>query len=213
MLNELSEYLLLISFIEATAFIYFIGKLTLRSYNYHYSASVIVKLFPFLIFLTNFLVIALLIVLFLQNDYSNTYILNNSNTDLQWYYKITAVWSSHEGSLLLWSFIQSLWIFLYSLNYTRNKYREFYISLMILSFIYAWFIVFIFFTSNPFERNLSIFPSDGQSLNPLLQDIGLILHPPILYLGYIGFSVPFAIFLSCLITKTINLKILTLARN
>lgn len=213
MLNELSEYLLLISFIEATSFIYFLGKLNLRCSDNQYSGSIIIKLFPFLICLTNFLVVGFLTVLFLQNDYSNTYILNNSNTNLQWYYKITAVWSSHEGSLLLWSFIQAIWIFLYSLNYNQNKYREFYISLMILSFIYAWFIVFIFFTSNPFERNLLVFPSDGHSLNPLLQDIGLILHPPILYLGYIGFSVPFAIFLSCLMTKTINLKFLTLARN
>ena len=139
-----------------------------------------------------------LIISFLTDDFSLKYISSNSNSALPYYYKISAVWSGHEGSMLLWCLILSFWMFLASVysNNLDNKFRVQFLSIM--GILNIGFLVFLIFTSNPFEKNLSV-PVDGKDLNPLLQDFGLIVHPPMLYMGYVGLSVVFSFALTCCI--------------
>ena len=139
-----------------------------------------------------------LAVSFVLDDFSLRYISSNSNSALPYYYKISATWAGHEGSMLLWCLILSLWMFLasvYSKALEPNFRRTF---LTIMGLLNIGFLAFLVFTSNPFERNLSV-PIDGKDLNPLLQDFGLIIHPPMLYMGYVGLSVVFAFALTCCI--------------
>ena len=128
---------------------------------------------------------------FVANDFSVLYVATNSNVLLPIHYRIGAVWGAHEGSLLLWSLILSGWTLAVAAR-SRSLPRE--VSarvLAVLGFIAAGFLSFMLFTSNPFERLLPA-AAGGRDLNPLLQDIGLILHPPVLYMGYVGLAVPFA---------------------
>ncbi len=141
-----------------------------------------------------------LIYSFLINDFSLKYVSSNSNSALPYFYKISASWAGHEGSLLLWCLILSFWMFLAS-NYSKTLetgFRKNFLSIM--GGINLGFLLFLVFTSNPFEKNLSI-PIDGKDLNPLLQDFGLIVHPPILYMGYVGLSVVFSFAITCCIHK------------
>ena len=135
---------------------------------------------------------------FLTNDFSVKYVAENSNTQLPILYKASAVWGSHEGSLLLWVFVLSLWavaVSIFSKRIPSNLINQ---TLIVLGAISFGFLLFLLFTSNPFER-LMIPPIEGRELNPLLQDFGLAVHPPMLYMGYVGLAVPFAFVLSALI--------------
>jgi cytochrome c-type biogenesis protein CcmF len=136
---------------------------------------------------------------FVRNDFSVAYVATNSNILLPFQYKISAIWGGHEGSLLLWLWILCLWMSLLALNRQSLPLKVSAYTLGVLSFLVIGFLAFILFTSNPFDRILPDFPLDGQDLNPLLQDFGLIIHPPMLYMGYVGFSVPFAFAISGLI--------------
>lgn len=128
---------------------------------------------------------------FIINDFSVYYIANNSNATLPLIYRICAVWGAHEGSMLLWALILAGWMFFVArCTSLDSKFKSDVIST--LSVIQAGILLFILLTSNPFERAPYFFPSEGADLNPLLQDPGLIIHPPILYMGYVGFAVPFA---------------------
>ncbi len=140
-----------------------------------------------------------LTVSFLQNDFSVAYVANHSNTRLPLIYKISGVWGGHEGSLLLWVFILSLWTAAVSLFSRGVPVGLSAIALSVLGMITAGFSSFTLFTSNPFERLVPT-PFEGMDLNPLLQDIGMAMHPPILYMGYVGFSVAFAFAIAALIT-------------
>jgi cytochrome c-type biogenesis protein CcmF len=129
---------------------------------------------------------------FYTNDFSVLYVATNSNSQLPWYYRLTAVWGAHEGSLLLWVLIQSGWavaVAMFSRGMPRDSVAR---VLVVMGVIITGFILFIVVTSNPFTRTLPFFPIDGRDLNPLLQDPGLIIHPPMLYMGYVGFSVAFS---------------------
>ena len=140
-----------------------------------------------------------LIVAFLQNDFTLDYVSRQSNTLLPYYYKISAVWGGHEGSLLLWVLVLSLWgaaVSLFSHSLPREMVAR---VLAIIGMVGVALMSFILMTSNPFNRILPDFPLDGADLNPLLQDIGLIIHPPILYMGYVGFTVPFAFAMAALL--------------
>ena len=140
-----------------------------------------------------------LIVAFLQNDFTLDYVSRQSNTLLPYYYKISAVWGGHEGSLLLWVLVLSLWgaaVSLFSHSLPREMVAR---VLAIIGMVGVALMSFILMTSNPFNRILPDFPLDGADLNPLLQDIGLIVHPPILYMGYVGFTVPFAFAMAALL--------------
>jgi cytochrome c-type biogenesis protein CcmF len=136
---------------------------------------------------------------FLNDDFSLKYVSQHSNTALPDHYKISAVWAAHEGSLLLWALILAGWtaavaVFSRALPLVLSAR-----ILSILGAISVGFALFLLYTSNPFERLLPMAPVEGADLNPLLQDIGLIIHPPMLYMGYVGFAVPFAFAIAALI--------------
>ncbi len=138
------------------------------------------------------LAFGLLTVAFLQNDFSVDYVARQSNTLLPVWYKISAVWGGHEGSLLLWALVLSLWTAAVA-SFSRGLPLIMTARVLaILGLVSVAIISFILFTSNPFNRLLPDFPIEGNDLNPLLQDPGLIFHPPMLYMGYVGFAVPFA---------------------
>ncbi len=129
---------------------------------------------------------------FIHNDFTLIYVAENSNTQLPFYYKIPALWGGHEGSLLLWALVLSLWTAAVA-TFSRGLPLDVRARVLaILGWIATAFLAFVLTTSNPFLHNLPDFPPDGADLNPLLQDPGLIIHPPMLYMGYVGFAVPFA---------------------
>ena len=151
---------------------------------------------------TFFLIICfgLLTTSFLQDDFSVLYVASNSNTALPIAYKFAAVWGGHEGSLLLWVLILAVWTLFLSKDKALKSLPELRIqSLSILGLISLGFLIFILYTSNPFERLLPI-PIQGRGLNPLLQDPALVIHPPTLYAGYVGLAVPFALAVASLLT-------------
>ena len=128
---------------------------------------------------------------FLTHDFSVKYVAMNSNTKLPTMYLFSAVWGAHEGSLLLWALVLSIWTACVSV-FSRSIPSVMLARVLgVLGFVSVGFILFILITSNPFER---LVPAalEGRDLNPLLQDFGLIIHPPMLYMGYVGFAVPFA---------------------
>ncbi len=140
---------------------------------------------------------------FLQHDFSVMYVAKNSNTELPLLYLISGVWGAHEGSLLLWALILSLWtaaVAIFSPNVPLVMRAR---VLGVLGLVSSGFLLFIILTSNPFERLLPAV-AEGRDLNPLLQDIGLAIHPPLLYLGYVGFSVAFAFSIAALISGQID---------
>ena len=136
---------------------------------------------------------------FLADDFSVAYVASNSNSALPWYYKFSAVWGAHEGSLLLWALILGGWTFAVSI-FSRQLPEEMLARVLgVMGMISSGFLLFLIVTSNPFARLLPNAPSDGRDLNPLLQDVGLISHPPMLYMGYVGFSVVFAFAIAALL--------------
>lgn len=147
---------------------------------------------------------AALFYLFAVNDFSVQYIVNNSNTTLPIYYRLSAVWGSHEGSLLLWIWLLAVWSFAVALL-SKNLPQEAVARVLgIMGIISVGFVLFVLFTSNPFTRTFPDFPVDGKELNPMLQDVGLIFHPPLLYMGYVGFSVAFAFAIASLMTGKLD---------
>ncbi|MDT0582677.1 heme lyase CcmF/NrfE family subunit [Brumicola blandensis] len=136
---------------------------------------------------------------FYVDDFSVQYVAQNSNSALPWYYKITAVWGGHEGSFLLWCLIFAVWtvaVALFSKGIPQAMIAR---VLSVLGMVSIGFYLFMLLTSNPFDSLLPFFPVDGRDLNPLLQDFGMIIHPPMLYMGYVGFSVAFAFAIAALI--------------
>ena len=140
---------------------------------------------------------------FVTQDFSVEYVARNSNSLLPMQYRYSAVWSAHEGSLLLWELILTMWIAAVALFSKRLPEIFKARVLSVLGWISAGFLLFILFTSNPFGR---LIPSavEGLDLNPLLQDFGLIIHPPMLYMGYVGFSVAFAFAVAALLGGEMN---------
>ena len=148
-----------------------------------------------LLILTAFGILA---VGFLQNNFSVLYISSTSSLTLPWFYKLCAVWGGHEGSILLWVCVLSIWMSAVALFSKKLPDIIIIRVLAILAWIAFGFLLFILLTSNPFDRILTQIPTDGRDLNPLLQDIGFLFHPPVLYMGYVGFSVPFALAMAAL---------------
>ncbi|HYD62709.1 MAG TPA: heme lyase CcmF/NrfE family subunit [Noviherbaspirillum sp.] len=140
---------------------------------------------------------ACLIYAFVNNDFSVTYVASNSNSSLPVYYRIAGAWGGHEGSLLLWIWMLVMWGFAVAL-FSRQMPDETVARVLgVMGLIGVGFLAFLLFTSNPFDRLLPAAP-DGRDLNPLLQDFGMIIHPPLLYMGYVGFSVAFAFAIAAL---------------
>ncbi len=146
-----------------------------------------------------FLVLAFcsLVYAFVDNDFSVVYVAANSNSALPVAYRISAVWGAHEGSLLLWVLILGLWTV--AVSYFSDNLPEAFAARVIgvMGFISTGFLMFTLMTSNPFRRQLPV--AEGADLNPLLQDLGLIIHPPVLYAGYVGFAVAFGFAIAALL--------------
>jgi cytochrome c-type biogenesis protein CcmF len=141
---------------------------------------------------------------FYTNDFTIQYVANNSNSKLPWFYRLSAIWGGHEGSLLLWVWMLSLWGAAVA-TFTRSVPRVMVARVIsVMGLISVGFILFMLLTSNPFARALPWPPMDGADLNPLLQDPGLIVHPPMLYMGYVGFSVAFAFAIGGLLTGNLD---------
>ncbi|MBT4861575.1 MAG: heme lyase CcmF/NrfE family subunit, partial [Gammaproteobacteria bacterium] len=144
-----------------------------------------------------------LTVVFLNHDFSVLYAAQNSNTQLPIMYLISGVWGAHEGSLLLWALILSGWtaaVAFFSRSIPKVMLAR---VIGVLGFVAIGFLLFILVTSNPFDRLLPA-AFEGRDLNPLLQDPGLVIHPPLLYLGYVGFAVPFAFAIAALLSGQVD---------
>jgi cytochrome c-type biogenesis protein CcmF len=135
---------------------------------------------------------------FINNDFSVLNVATNSNSQLPLHYRLAATWGSHEGSLLLWTFMLSIWMVAVSLFSSHLPKEMVARVLAVMAVISTGFILFMLLTSNPFERLLPV-PPDGRDLNPLLQDPAMVAHPPMLYMGYVGMCVAFAFAISALI--------------
>jgi cytochrome c-type biogenesis protein CcmF len=144
-----------------------------------------------------------LTIAFIQNDFSVVYVASNSHSELPLMYRLSAVWGAHEGSLLLWVFMHAGWTYAVSLFNRNLPENVTALVLAVLGAISVGFLLFMLGTSNPFDRNFPV-PLDGRDLNPLLQDPGLIIHPPMLYMGYVGFAVAFAFAIAALVTGKLD---------
>ncbi len=142
---------------------------------------------------------------FVSQDFSLKYVAQNSNSLLPMVYRYTAVWGAHEGSLLLWVLILALWTGAVACFSQRLPLTVIARVLGVMGLVSLGFFAFLIFTSNPFERLLPA-GAEGRDLNPLLQDPGMIIHPPMLYLGYVGFSVPFAFAIAALLDGRIDAR-------
>lgn len=136
---------------------------------------------------------------FLVDDFTIRYVADHSNSALPVYYKVSGVWGGHEGSMLLWVMILSFWIVAVASFSKKLPLDMLAVVMSVMGLVLAAFAAFLIFTSNPFARTLPFPPADGADLNPLLQDPGLIFHPPILYMGYVGFAVAFSFAIAALL--------------
>jgi cytochrome c-type biogenesis protein CcmF len=140
---------------------------------------------------------------FVANDFSVAYVAMNSNSALPLHYRVAGAWGGHEGSLLLWTLMLGVWMTAVSL-FSRHLPEEMTARVLgVMGIISAGFLAFMLFTSNPFDRLLPA-AADGRDLNPLLQDPGMVLHPPMLYMGYVGFSVAFSFAVAALLAGRLD---------
>ena len=189
MLGEISHFLAFCSSIV------FIACFLLAFFSYSSNTSSISIFVPkifvlgSLILITSFLLFVYLAII---DDFTMAYIASHSNSNLPIFYKVSSIWSAHEGSLFLWVLIISLWG-LFFLIFRNHSTTTFYPQTIgIISLVVACFLLFLLFISSPFERILPFGVPDGADINPILQDPALAIHPPMLYFGYIGFVIPFA---------------------
>ena len=162
----------------------------------------------FLFLFSSFLIYVWLAV---TDNFSVAYIANHSNTDLPVFYKISSIWSAHEGSMFLWIIFLAAWGYIFNTKVDNNEILKSK-SIGIISIILVGFLSFLLLTSNPFETILPFAPSNGADINPVLQDPALAIHPPTLYIGYVGFVIPFACAIAFLINGNSDIKWEELAR-
>ena len=200
MANQIGNYSLYIA-LFASIFIIFQSSNSIRSKsknldNKIFSALSVQSLMVLISFFS-------LIYAFIISDFSNATAYNNSHTTKPLFYKISGSWGNHEGSLLLWLLVLTIFllIFLISSKKLLNKYRL--LTVLFQELIIIGFLLFIIFTSSPFI-NLFPIPKEGMGLNPILQDPALAIHPPILYLGYVGTSIIFSSSLAALVCGIVN---------
>ncbi|WOD06593.1 cytochrome c biogenesis protein CcsA [Marinomonas sp. GJ51-6] len=201
MLPEIGQFSLILSlfFAFSLAFVPLFG--------YWANNRLLLEMARPLTFIMSFWVLAGFVILtwsFAIDDFSVLYVSQNSNSQLPIWYKLSAVWGGHEGSLLLWVLILAGWCSAVALKIKTLPKDTGSIVLAVLGIISTGFLAFLLFTSSPFIRLLPNTPADGGDLNPLLQDFGLIVHPPLLYMGYVGFSVAFAFAVAALITGNLS---------
>ncbi len=183
MIPELGHYALILALVLAVA------QITLPGIGKHTARG------QFFLVGISFLALAYAL---LSNDFSVAYVAANSNSHLPAVYRFCALWGAHEGSLLLWVFILTGWMT--AISYINRQLPPVITArvLTVLSLIAIGFYLFLLTTSSPFIRLLPSIPPDGADLNPILQDPGLAVHPPILYMGYVGFAVPYAFAMAAL---------------
>ena len=200
MANQIGNYSLLIA-LFASIFLIFQSSNLIRSKTKNIDS----KIFSTLSVQTLMVIISFftLIYAFIISDFSNVTVYNNSHTTKPLFYKISGSWGNHEGSLLLWLLVLNIFLFIFLINSKKllNKYRL--LTILFQELIIIGFLLFIIFTSNPF-LNLFPIPKEGTGLNPILQDPALAIHPPILYLGYVGTSIIFSSSLAALVCGMVN---------
>ena len=200
MINQLGNYSLYIALLIS---IFVISKtsLSLRKSSITLSGNIfslisVQSIMVIISFLT-------LIYAFVTSDFSNETVYNNSHTTKPLFYKISGTWGNHEGSLLLWLLVLTIFLFIFTVESKNLSQRYRTLTLFFQQIIIFGFLLFILFTSNPFS-NLFPIPNEGTGLNPILQDPALAIHPPILYLGYVGTSIIFSSALAATISGSIN---------
>ena len=200
MIVEISHFLALL----ATGLFFLVGCFSfIRSGNI-YISNLISRTYShaFLLLLTSF---AIYVWLAITDNFSVAYIASHSNSDLPTFYKISSIWSAHEGSMFLWILFLAAWGFLFNRSIDNEVVLK-PLSIGIISIVLVGFLSFLLLTSNPFETILPFGPPNGADINPVLQDPALAIHPPTLYLGYVGFVIPFACALAFLINGNTEIK-------
>jgi len=208
MISNLGAVLLIVSFLTtcSTLFLYIKNNIIQKSSIYlqfflFYKVSFYLILFSFFV----------LIVCFAISDFSIISVYENSHTDKPLFYKISAAWGNHEGSMLLFILVISLYGILFLLNSKNINDSLRACTIFFQSIIQLIFLSFLIFTSNPFSKIFPV-PVQGLGLNPILQDPLLAIHPPFLYLGYVGFSLVFSLLLAALILKQYNSRWASIAK-
>ena len=199
MLNLIGNYSLILALITSLALLIFSFN------NFKFNSS-----FDFRIFVTislQFFLICIsfltLLIAFINSDFSNLAVYNNSHTTKPLFYKISGAWGNHEGSLLLWLLVLSVFILIFFFK-SKKLLKSFrFLTIFFQQLIISGFLLFILFTSNPFQLIIPT-PIEGLGLNPILQDPALAIHPPILYIGYVGSSIVFSSSLSALVCSYVN---------
>jgi len=198
--NQIGNYSLYIA-LFASIFIIFQSSNSIRSKSKNFDNKIFSALsVQSLMVLISFFS---LIYAFIISDFSNETVYNNSHTTKPLFYKISGAWGNHEGSLLLWLLVLTIFLFFFLISSKKllNKYRL--LTVLFQELIIIGFLLFIIFTSSPFI-NLFPIPKEGMGLNPILQDPALAIHPPILYLGYVGTSIIFSSSLAALVCGIVN---------
>ncbi|WP_125783295.1 heme lyase CcmF/NrfE family subunit [Pseudoalteromonas rubra] len=145
-----------------------------------------------------------LIYITLTDDFTVAYVAHHSSSTLPWYYKVTSTWGGHEGAILLWLVMQASWTALVAMMSKSLPWVLRARVLGVLGFLGVGFMLYTLWMSSPFERLLPYYPVEGRDLNPLLQDPGMIIHPPLLYMGYVGLSVSFSFAIAALLTGKLD---------
>ena len=199
MIIEISHFLSIL----ATALFFLTGSFSFFNNSKDISTLVSKTYSHGFLFLTaSFLIYVWLAV---TDNFSVQYIASHSNSNLPTFYKISSIWSAHEGSMFLWIVFLSLWGFVFNININNDQILKSK-TVGIISIVLVGFLLFLLITSNPFQTILPIAPLNGADINPVLQDPALAIHPPTLYLGYVGFVIPFACALSFLIKGDPSIK-------
>ena len=208
MIIEISHFLSVL----AAGLFFLVGYFALftSSLNNAYLSNLISRTYShgFLFLICSFIIYVWLAI---TDNFSVQYIANHSNTALPTFYKISSIWSAHEGSMFLWIVFLSLWGFIFNVTVKNEEILKAK-SIGIISFVIVGFLLFLLATSNPFATILPIAPLNGADINPVLQDPALAIHPPTLYLGYVGFVIPFACAISFLLEGKTSIKWEVLAR-
>ena len=199
MLNLIGNYSLILALITSLALIIFSFNNFKFKPSSDFSIFITISLQFYLICLS-FLT---LLFAFINSDFSNLAVYNNSHTTKPLFYKISGAWGNHEGSLLLWLLVLSLFILIFYFKSKKLLVTFRFLTIFFQQIIIAGFLLFIIFTSNPFQLIIPT-PNEGLGLNPILQDPALAIHPPILYLGYVGCSIIFSSSLAALVCRYVN---------
>ena len=200
MIVEVSHFLSLL----ATGLFSLVGFFALLTKPSAYISNLVTRTYShgFLFLIASF---SIYVWLAITDNFSVQYIASHSNSELPTFYKISSIWSAHEGSMFLWIVFLSLWGFIFNITIKNEQILKSN-AMGVISLILVGFLLFLLITSNPFQTILPIAPLNGADINPVLQDPALAIHPPTLYLGYVGFVIPFACALSFLINGDPDIK-------